>query len=181
MILYGQTSSGKTYTLFGENRLPEDNSLPPNLQKQRKKKNEIVSNLKHDLVNLNYKENLSECLSVSESHVKTRTRNQQTEAKGFGIIPRFLRSLFKEIGQLKSQEDVHFTFEYSFFEIYKEKIYDLISQTYDYVDDGNGKFKQVLKSLNLREKKNNQIVIGKDGFLENIEIKIRKSIYKELG
>jgi hypothetical protein len=174
MILYGQTSSGKTYTLFGDHQQEQTKKISKQKLIEngiklggKKNKNEIVSNLKSDLINLNYKDTLSQCLSVSESQVKTKARNNQIKTKiqgkscMGGIIPRYLTSLFKEIDKLQNQEDLQFTFEYSFFEIYKEKIFDLINQTYDYVEDGNGKFRQILKPLNLREKKNNQIVIGK--------------------
>lgn len=173
MILYGQTSSGKTFTLFGDSE--EEKKMKNSVQKDPcilvseviKNKNEIVSNLKSDLVNLNYKDNMSECINNSESHIKTKSKNRQIKMQKMGegtkgIIPRYLQSLFQEIDRLQTQEDAHFTFEYSFFEIYKEKIYDLIEQTYDYIDDGNGRYKRVLKALNLREKQNNNIVIGRE-------------------
>lgn len=79
-----------------------------------------------------------------------------------GIIPRYLDSLFRKIKRLQKDDNAKFTFEYSFFEIYREKIYDLLNQTYDFVKDEQGEIKKVLKSLNLREKLNNQVDIGKD-------------------
>lgn len=132
--------------------------------------NEIVCNLKSDVTKLKYKDNMNEFILDSEQQLKTRSKNEpmhvdqlKPENRGrTGIIPRFLKSLFDEIGKLEIQEGAHFTFEYSFFEIYKEKIYDLLQQTYDYIDDGNGRFRRMLKALNLREKKNNQIVIGRN-------------------
>ena len=176
MILYGQTSSGKTFTLFGDSNCYQKEDLinrgscfQKELMNSQNKpsRNEIVSNLKDDLNNLKYKDNLCEYINSSETNFKTKNKNvlnkpshEISNEKSQGIIPRYLRSLFKEIQKLQAQDDALFTFEYSFFEIYKEKIYDLINQTYDYIDDGNGRFKQVLKSLNLREKKNNQVVIG---------------------
>jgi hypothetical protein len=177
MILYGQTSSGKTFTLFGDSdfneplsnlKLKNSNFEGIHLSDQNSKNNEIVSNLKSDLNNLNYKDNLYEYINDSESQLETKNKNmknsmliRESKENLQGIIPRYLKSLFEEIQKLQSQDDAIFNFEYSFFEIYKEKIYDLINQTYDYIDDGNGRFKQVLKSLNLREKKNKQVVIGR--------------------
>lgn len=65
-MTYGQTSSGKTYTLFGQN------------------KNE-------------------------------------------GIVVKFLREAFERLNELESFEDIQYTFKYSFFEIYNEKIFDMLS------------------------------------------------------
>lgn len=177
MLMYGQTSSGKTFTLFGdpdgdEDSRPDprrsigdgrfDGVLPGN-------KNEIVCNLKQDVVKLKYRDNMDECILSSEHQLRTRGKNEQARSSQLseegdergGIIPRFLNSLFDEMGKLETQEDARFTFEYSFFEIYKEKIYDLLHQTYDYIDDGNGRFRRVLRALNLRETKNNQIMVGR--------------------
>lgn len=64
---YGQTSSGKTYTLFGD-------------------------------------------------------QNQQ------GIIPRFLLEIFTKLNDVESYEDCQYSFKYSFFEIYNEKIFDMLSE-----------------------------------------------------
>lgn len=128
MILYGQTSSGKTYTLFGNSPTP----------------NEHCTHLPSE-----------------------RTQNEplptaNTIQNENGIVPRYLIALFEELQKFKDDPDFSFTLEYSFFEIYKEKIYDLINQTYDLVDIGNEKIKKVLKNLNLREKKENKVIIGRN-------------------
>ena len=87
-------------------------------------------------------------------------RLKELQASKLGILPRYLESLFEKIGQLHTEEEVNFTFEYSFFEIYREKIYDLLNQTYAFVEDEKGEKTKVLKALNLREKTNNQMIIG---------------------
>lgn len=62
-----------------------------------------------------------------------------------GIIPRFLKEIFSKLNEVESYEDCQFTFKYSFFEIYNEKIYDMLS------DDAN--------HLSLRETKKNKIYV----------------------
>lgn len=84
-MTYGQTSSGKTYTLFGD------------------QKNE-------------------------------------------GLIYRFLKEVFDKLNEMESYEDGQFSFKYSFFEIYNDKIYDMLSQ-------------DSYQNLPLRETKNNKIYI----------------------
>ena len=65
-MTYGQTSSGKTYTLYGN-------------------------------------------------------ENEQ------GLIPRFLKSALQKLNEIESYENCQFSIKYSLFEIYKEKIYDLLN------------------------------------------------------
>lgn len=67
LMTYGQTSSGKTYTLLGD------------------------------------------------------------EQKA-GIVALFLKDVFKKLNDLKSFEECDVKFKYSYFEIYKEKIYDLLEE-----------------------------------------------------
>lgn len=92
LMAYGQTSSGKTYSLFGE-----------------------------------------------ENHLQ-------------GVIPRFLVDMFKKLNEFKLCEESSFNLNYSFFEIYKEKILDGL-------DDFEG------KGLNLRENKKEGI------YVENLKVK----------
>ena len=127
MILYGQTSSGKTYTLFGNKTFKNATSSSNEVEKYFS--------------------------GIQES------TNNTIEAVN-GIVPRYIINLFNELNKYNEDPDFSFSFEYSFFEIYNEKIYDLLNQTYDLVDMGNEKVKKVLKNLNLREKKENKVVIG---------------------
>jgi centromeric protein E len=66
-MTYGQTSSGKTYTLFGTDSNP-------------------------------------------------------------GMITRFLKQLFEKQKDIESYDDCQLAVKYSFFEIYNEKVYDLLGK-----------------------------------------------------
>ena len=239
MILYGQTSSGKTFTLFGEESSPSAPLAHESPISQAEIKSEILSYLQliqsnpelsantfvpsGPILNLNNFQNpeslshlkseifkiekskgaenllcrnsgkimVSEILKCnanfgklnftdkkrdsnifSNSKEKRKNRvnseasaNLKSEKLGHlesqeGMIPRFLKDIFSELEKLETSGDSVFEFEYSFFEIYKEKIYDLINQTFDLVDDGNNNFKKILRSLNLRESKHNKVFIG---------------------
>ena len=96
----------------------------------------------------------------SEDSVNLKSQKMGQVESLEGMIPRFLKDIFSELEKLETSGDSVFEFEYSFFEIYKEKIYDLINQTYDLVDDGNNNFKRILRSLNLRESKHHKVFIG---------------------
>ena len=157
MILYGQTSSGKTYTLFGdhyEKLNKSQDSIIPELEKYL----ETISDSKFS----NKKENIlkKEKTNKKSSNI-LESNNFKLKNEREGIIPRYLKELFLETERFKDDKETSFCFEYSFFEIYKEKVYDLLHQTFDYIDDGNGKFKRITKHLNLREHKNNQVIIGR--------------------
>ncbi len=99
-MTYGQTSSGKTHTLFGDKQKP-------------------------------------------------------------GIIPLFLKDAFSKLKDVESFEDCSYKFKYSFFEIYNEKINDLL------VDKGG-------HNLNLRENFKKNLI-----FVENLKQK-KASSYEQV-
>lgn len=168
MILYGQTSSGKTFTLFGDrpaaakkltNCLSQSEEVYKNFEKSKTTKFKEQS-LK------SFKKSATIRGSKSKKSVKFLKNGGKGDARRAdqgkqGIIPRYLQSLFRKIQKLQREDNAKFTFEYSFFEIYREKIYDLLNQTYDFVRDEQGEIKKVLKPLSLREKLNNQVEIGR--------------------
>lgn len=171
MILYGQTSSGKTFTLFGDK--PKKPAFGKEMRtfsrsEDEYKRIEKSATLKQKGKSLRP---LKKSSTRKFSHQRKRPKKsaaklmkekrlKELQASKLGIIPRYLESLFEKIGQLQKEEEVKFTFEYSFFEIYREKIYDLLNQTYEFVEDEKGEKTKVLKALNLREKTNNQMIIG---------------------
>ena len=80
MMNYGQTSAGKTYTLFGD-----------------------------------------------------------SEEERVGLVPRFIEEIYAKLGEISSCENASYSVKASFFEIYKERIHDLLT------DEGSA------PGLNLRE------------------------------
>lgn len=98
-MTYGQTSSGKTYTLFGDE--------------------------------------------------KDRTKP--------GLIRQYLEQLYDNQTEIKSYDDCEWNINYSFFEIYNEKIYDMLNENSD-------------KKLNLREHPKDNI------FVEGLESKRAASL-----
>ena len=101
LLGYGQTSSGKSYTMIGERESP-------------------------------------------------------------GLVPRFLGDLFSKAAELR--EESRFEVHYSFFEIYKEKIFDLLQPSE--------------KSLNIREFLGNEVVI--EGLLRRRGETLAE-VYTDLG
>ncbi len=85
-MAYGQTSSGKTYTLFGQD---------------------------------------------------------QEE----GLIPKYLQVIFMKLKEIETFEDCQYKFKYSFFEIYKDKILDMLTDEEEDIP------------LNLRESKSKKIYV----------------------
>jgi hypothetical protein len=171
MILYGQTSSGKTFTLFGDkDEKPFFNKNMRGFSKsedEHKQFNKTKTNLYSDRYQKSFKKsetkkfmrNFKNPMS-SKSDNKVEKKLSKKETSKLGIIPRYLHSLFEKIRAIKRKEKVKFTFEYSFFEIYREKIYDLLNQTFEEVNDERGNINKILKSLNLREKSNKKVLIG---------------------
>ena len=170
MILYGQTSSGKTFTLFGDKpskpkfgtrAFSQSEDIYDNLGKSIKRKKDKSTNSQKKSVTFRGGKRRKKGSKNLQKRKYEEKRLKEKKNSKFGIIPRYLESLFEEIEKITKKDDVEFIFEYSFFEIYREKIYDLLNQTYDHVNDENGNTKKVLKYLNLREKSNNQVLIGK--------------------
>lgn len=102
LFTYGQTNSGKTYTMIGGSDF---------LGKEKEKKNCLNSannfnaNCQNDFLNNN--------------------NNLNFKLSSAGILPRTLKYFFDEID---SNENTQFDLECSFFEIYNEKLQDLLDK-----------------------------------------------------
>ena len=70
-----------------------------------------------------------------------------------GLIPRFLKDTFLKLKELESIEDCQFKFKYSFFEIYKEKIFDMLSDQNEFSLNLRENHKKTIYVENLKKKK----------------------------
>ena len=70
-----------------------------------------------------------------------------------GLIPRFLKDTFMKLKELETIEDCQFKFKYSFFEIYKEKIFDMLSDQNELSLNLRENHKKFIYVENLKKKK----------------------------
>ncbi|CAH7676945.1 kinesin motor domain-domain-containing protein [Phakopsora pachyrhizi] len=111
IFAYGQTGTGKTYTMTGDLSVPTSTTIIPTL-----KSNTDTTNPE---INGNASPSPTESTPLI---IPTSLTNYSNEA---GIIPRVLHSLFNLLEDCSEEEKVEFGVRVSFVELYNEELRDL--------------------------------------------------------
>ena len=136
VMMYGQTCSGKTYTMRGEELSTTD------------KPKKQIRMLKH-----------------ADDHFKSTLRSEtkslkqkETDSKGEeGLIQKTIRQLFHKLSQLTDRAT---RFQMSYFEIYNENIYDLLNNNGKQLSLFDEKDKLNIKNLTKEEVNSSQEALG---------------------
>lgn len=159
VFVYGNTGTGKTYTMMGHQRT----------------KNE--ENSQHGA-------NVDQCITDQNGQLLSeRTRNRYDVRENSGVLIYAMQDLFKQISQIENQsqlegEEIKFQLKLSYIEVYNEVVYDLLVV----------KKQDVEQNLTIQETKNkeflvsgaNQVQVGSiEQVLDLIEIGERNKHYAE--
>ncbi|CCH59895.1 hypothetical protein TBLA_0C00800 [Henningerozyma blattae CBS 6284] len=112
-ISYGQTGTGKTYTLYGT----AFNDTPTDLDSKNINTNK---NVKND-------SNISSNSNIQTSASSNKSANSILQKKNYGLISKVGNDLFEMIDQIRAiRKGITFLVNISFVEVYKEEVYDLL-------------------------------------------------------
>lgn len=131
VFVYGNTGTGKTYTMMGHQRT----------------KNE--ENSQHGA-------NVEQCVTDENGQLLSeRTRNHYDARENSGVLIYAMQDLFKKIAQLENQskedgEEIKFQLKLSYIEVYNEVVYDLLVV----------KKQDVEQNLTIQETKNKEFLVN---------------------
>ena len=114
IMAYGQTSSGKTYSMFGKD-WTDGLSI-------------------HKRINHNVANNTNTTSNDVNSNTRAIPDNEQQQrifTEDFGVVPRCINDLFQSLNTLSnSNKHFEYTIHCHIMQIYNEKVYDLIQDKY---------------------------------------------------
>ncbi|EGG08631.1 uncharacterized protein MELLADRAFT_115985 [Melampsora larici-populina 98AG31] len=113
IFAYGQTGTGKTYTMTGDLSIPTTTTIMPTIKSSEGSSSPM---------NPDGLQNLSPTSDPTPLIIPTSLTKYSTEA---GIIPRVLHSLFNLLEDCSEEEKVEFSVKVSFVELYNEELRDL--------------------------------------------------------
>lgn len=126
IITFGQNNTGKTFTIFGD--LVTAPSIELTNIDIKSSRTSLRSNSIRDDVDINdesneiYKSDDNDIVNNNDDNI-----NSNSTIFNEGLIQSISKKIFNKIDNIKETENIEFSISISFYEIFEEKIYDLLS------------------------------------------------------
>ncbi|CCH57883.1 hypothetical protein TBLA_0A00820 [Henningerozyma blattae CBS 6284] len=162
IIAFGQSGTGKSFTMFGNNSLTSTNTSPiKHKNSHNNKKADANDEYVSDIDSI---EGLDSDLDSNQDNLSSDMLLAQSGlvlSPNDGILQRSVKDIFSRINEVKRlKEKSQFSVSFSFYEVYEDKVFDLLSPTKD---------KTPLKLIRPNFKKNNS----------SLEIENLRQVYVE--
>ena len=118
IMAYGQTSSGKTYSMFGKD-------WTDGLSIHKRIHHNVASNTNNADTNINSN------INSNNNAIPDNEQQQRLFTEDFGVVPRCINDLFQSLNTLSNgNKHFEYTIHCHIMQIYNEKVYDLIQDKY---------------------------------------------------